>query len=96
MTEERRREIGRKRNQTARAACEQVGSGKSWMGRIADQLPAVPVAPPLQFKREHQARELRLPISLPWRVQARALQIAEIDARGPVREAADADNPWST
>src|ERR1700738_2091003 len=95
MTEEWRREIGRKRNKTARTAREQAGSGKSRMGRITGQVPACRVASTLQFKREHQRRELRLPICLPWRVHACALQITEIDEPGSVRQAADADNSWS-
>ena len=44
--------------------------------------------------RSSANRELRLPVCLPWRVQAGALQIAEIDESGPVRQAAHADNPW--
>ena len=64
------------------------------MGRVTDQAPACCVAPPLQFKREHQRCELRLSICLPRRVDPRALQIIEIDEPGSVRQAADADNPW--
>src|SRR5258705_8936503 len=94
MPEQWSREIGRKRKKTAWTAREQVGSGKSRMGRVTDQVPACRVAPPLQFKREHQRRELR-PVRLPWRVHPCALQIIEIDEPGPVRQAADADNPWS-
>jgi hypothetical protein len=95
MTEEGSCEIGRNRKKTARAAREQVGSGKSGMGRIAGQIPAGRVAASLQFEREHQARELGLPVGLPWRVQACALQIAEIDGPGSMRQAADADHSWS-
>ena len=79
MTEQWSRETARKRNKTARTAREQVGSGKSRMGHVTDQLPARRVAPPLQFKREHQACELRLPVCLPRRIHPRALQITEID-----------------
>src|ERR1700690_3636079 len=46
--------IGREREHPTRAAREQVGSGKSRMGRVADKVPASRVAAPLQFKREHQ------------------------------------------
>ena len=96
MDEERRGQIGRKREKTARTAREQPGSGKSRVRRVTTQIPVRRVAPPLQFKREHQARELRLPICSPWPVHPRALQIIEIDEGGAVRKAADTDNPWST
>src|SRR5258705_8211262 len=94
MTEQWSRETGRKGNKTARTAREQVGSGKSRMGRVTDQVAGCRVTPPLQFKREHQARELGLPVCLPCRVHPRALQIVEIDGRCSVCEAADADNSW--
>ena len=92
MTEEWSREIGCKRNEAARTAREQVGSGKSRMGRVTDQVPARCVAPSLQFKREHQTRELRLSVGLPRRVHPFALQIIEIDAPGSMRQTAEADN----
>src|SRR5882757_664518 len=95
MTEQWSREPARKRNKTARTAREQVGSGKSRMGRVADQVPARGVAPPLQFTREHQTRELRLSVGLPWRVHPCALQIIEIDEPGTVRQAAEADDSRS-
>ena len=47
MTKEWGRETACKRNKTARTAREQVGSGKSRMGRVTDQVPACRVAPPL-------------------------------------------------
>ena len=94
MPEEWSRETGRERNKSARTAREQVGSGKSRMRRVTEQVPACSIAPPLQFKREHQTCELRLPICLPWRVHPCALQIIEIDGAGTVRQAADADDPW--
>ena len=95
MTEEGSCEVGRNRKKTARAAREQVGSGKSGMGCIANQIPAGRVAASLKFEREHQARELGLPVGLPWRVQACGLQIAKIDGPGSMRQAADTDDSWS-
>src|SRR5882757_1778638 len=95
MTEQWSRETARKRNKTARTAREQVGSGKSRMGRVTDQVPARRVAPPLQFKREHQTRELRLAVGLPWRVQPCALQIIEIEEPSTVRQAAEANDSCS-
>src|SRR6266850_4006615 len=95
MTEQWGRETARKRNKTARTAREKVGSGKSRMSRVTDQVPARRVAPPLQFKRGHQTRELRLSVGLPWRVHPCALQIIEIDEPGTVRQAAEAHDSCS-
>src|SRR6202022_4335213 len=89
LTKKRSGETACKRKTTARTARKQARAGKSRMGRIAGQVPAGRVTPPLQFKRKHQHRELGLPIRLPWRVYPRSLQIIEIDERGSVRQAAD-------
>jgi hypothetical protein len=62
------------------------------MGCATEQAPARRVAPPLQFQRKHQACELGLPVRLPWRVHARALQVVEINEGSPVRQAAEADD----
>jgi hypothetical protein len=88
-TEEWSHETARKRNKTARTAREQVGPGKSGMGRIAGQLPSGRVTPPLQFKREYQHREFGLPVRLPWRVHPSSLQIIEIDGSSSMSQAAD-------
>jgi hypothetical protein len=95
LTKKRSGEIARKRKQTAWAVPEEAGAGKSGMGRIADQIPAGRVTPPLQFKRKHQHRELGSPIRLPWRVYPRSLQIIEIDECGSVRQAADIHYSWA-
>src|SRR6202048_137230 len=89
LTKKRSGEIACKRKQTARTARQHARPGKSRMGRIAGQVPAGRVTPPLQFKRKHQHRELGLPIRLPWRVCPHSLQIIEIDERGSVCQAAD-------
>src|ERR1700676_3585489 len=94
LTKKRSGEIARKRKQTAWTAREEARAGKSGVGRIADQIPAGRVTPPLQFKRKHQHRELGLPIRLPWRVYPRSLQIVEIDERGSVCQAADIYYSW--
>jgi hypothetical protein len=92
LSKKRSGEIARKRKQTARTTREEARAGKSGMGRIADQIPAAGVAPPLQFKCKHQHRELGLPIRLPWQVYPRSLQIIEIDERGSVCQATDIDH----
>jgi len=96
VAEERCRDVGCHGEQATWAAGEQIGASKAGMRRNADQLPARRVAAPLQFQREHQAGELGLPICLPWRVVALALQIAEIDRPGAMRQAADTDDPRRT
>lgn len=92
MTEERSCEVGRNGKKTARAAFGQVGLRKSGMGRVTYQVPAGRVSPSLQFRREYQTGEFGLPVGLPRRVYALALQIIEIDEDGPVRQTADADD----
>ena len=95
MTEEGGRKISCSGNEAAGTAREQVGAGKSRMGRVAGHFPARRVAPPLQFEREHQAGELGLPVGFPRRVETRALKVVEVDAAGAVRQTAEADHSCS-
>src|SRR5882757_9722840 len=58
LTEERSREVGGKREETARSAREQIGSGETGMSRVTDQPPPCPIASSLKLEREHQAGKL--------------------------------------
>jgi hypothetical protein len=93
LTEEWRREIGRKRKQAARTAREQAGAGKSRMCRIAGQIPAGRVTPPLQFKCEYQRRELGLlqgaRVYSPWKVYGLATRMIARAIAASVQRAVD-------
>ncbi len=54
--------------------------------------PAVRVAAPLQFEREHQARELLTGCSPPSGDNALRLQVVEVDAAAPCRHARQRDH----